>query len=56
MFAWGSDEAAYRQLPVKTIASRLEEAKLETRYYTPQVHVGSFALPRYVERLIGKRV
>ena len=56
MFAWGSDEAAYRQLPVKTIASRFEEAKLETRYYTPQVHVGSFALPRYVERLIGKRV
>ena len=54
MFAWGSDEPVYRQLSLETIATRFEEAKLETRYYTPQVHLGSFALPRYVERLIGK--
>ncbi|MBT5809986.1 MAG: polyamine aminopropyltransferase, partial [Rhodospirillaceae bacterium] len=28
-------------------------AALETDYYTPEVHVGAFALPRYIERLIA---
>ncbi len=47
-FGWGSDDPALRQLPVETLAGRLAEAGFTTRYYTPEIHVASFALPRYV--------
>ncbi|MDH2433547.1 polyamine aminopropyltransferase [Pokkaliibacter sp. MBI-7] len=46
--AWGSDDAALRQLPVEVIAERVAQAGFKTRYYTPSIHVGAFALPQYV--------
>ncbi len=47
-FGWGSDDPALRRIPVETLAERLAEAGFTTRYYTPELHVASFALPRYV--------
>ena len=46
-FGWGTDGSA-RQTDRATIAERYAAAPLDTRYYTPDVHVAAFALPRYV--------
>jgi len=52
-FAWATDNAQLRQQPVEVIRERFERSGIQTRYYTPEVHVGSFALPQYVLDLMG---
>ncbi|KAF0109507.1 MAG: speE [Rhodospirillaceae bacterium] len=47
---WGSLDPAHRTRPLDVIQARA--AGLHTRYYTPEIHVASFALPRYIERLL----
>jgi len=47
---WASDNARLRKQDAATIAERFATAAFETRYYTPDVHVAAFALPRYVEK------
>ena len=53
MFAFASDRPAYREVSADTLRERFRTSGVETRYYTPDVHLGSFALPRYVLELIG---
>jgi spermidine synthase len=50
--AWASDNPALRQLGADVLARRFKAADFETRYYTPALHVASFALPAYIERLL----
>ena len=50
-FGWGTDGTA-RQTSPEVLEQRFEAAGISTRYYTPQVHTGAFALPRYVLDLI----
>ena len=33
-----------------TISKRAKAARLRTKYYTPEVHVGAFALPQFVRQ------
>ncbi len=55
-FAWASDDPALRQQDADRIRQRWNGAGVETRYYTPELHVGAFALPRYIlDALPGKR-
>lgn len=49
---WASRDPAHRRLAVEVVAARVAELNLDTRYYTPELHVASFALPRYVTRLM----
>lgn len=49
-FGWSTDEASYRQLSVEEIKDRFQKAGIETRYYTPEIHKASFALPRFIEK------
>lgn len=51
--AWATDDAGFRALSPATLAGRYAAAGFETRYYTPDVHVASFALPPYVTRLMA---
>lgn len=53
-FAWSSDNKAVRQVPVEVIRERYQASGIKTRYYNPEVHVASFALPQYVLEAIGK--
>ncbi|MGF1528423.1 MAG: polyamine aminopropyltransferase [Candidatus Competibacterales bacterium] len=53
-FAWASDDPTLRQVAPGTLAERYQRADLTTRYYTPDIHGASFALPRYVLDAIGK--
>lgn len=47
-FAWATDDHGLRQTAAAAIRERFVASGLETRYYTPEIHVGSFALPSYV--------
>ena len=51
-FGWGTDGAA-RATPLETLRARFDAAGIETGYYTPEVHQAAFALPGYVQRLLG---
>lgn len=53
-FGWGCDDAAPRRAAPSDIARRFAQAGIETRYYTPALHVGSFALPRFIEKLTAR--
>ena len=44
-----------RQLPVKTIAARYAKAgRFSTKYWSPEVHVAAFALPRFIAEFVAK--
>jgi spermidine synthase len=53
-FAWGSDDKTLRHTTIEVLRSRFTAAEIKTRYYTPEIHVASFALPRYILEAIGK--
>lgn len=50
--AWATDDANLRQQDSATIAARYEQAGFATRYYNPDIHVASFALPNYIRQLL----
>ena len=54
-FAWGSDNAKARSLPIETIKHRYNAANIKTRYYNPAIHLASFALPQYILEAIENR-
>lgn len=45
---WASDNGALKNTPVDILAKRFQAANIETRYYTPDVHVAAFALPKFI--------
>ncbi|HEX7776338.1 MAG TPA: polyamine aminopropyltransferase [Parvibaculum sp.] len=51
---WGTDDEFLTAVTVDTLRRRFADAKLTTRYYTPEVHKAAFALPRYVQDLLVK--
>lgn len=51
--AWGTDDATLRQHGLDTIRERVDQAGFATRYYTPEIHVAAFALPKYVTDAIS---
>ncbi len=50
---WASDNPALRQQSERVLAQRFSTAGIETRYYTPALHIASFVLPAYVECLLN---
>ena len=52
---FATDDSRLRRLPVKTIAQRYRKAgSFDTRYWTPELHVASFAQPRFIAAAIAK--
>lgn len=47
-FAWATDDLALKNVSLETIEARFKAANISTRFYTPAVHKGCFALPQYV--------
>ena len=46
---WAAKDKKLRQHPVRTIAARYKKAgSFKTKYWTPEVHVAAFALPRFI--------
>jgi spermidine synthase len=50
---WASDNKALRDQGVEAVDERFRAAGFETRYYTPALHVASFTLPAYIEKLLA---
>ncbi len=50
---WSYTIAKEFELNVQTLKKRFEDRKVETRYYTPEVHVASFSLPKWVQNIIS---
>jgi len=50
-FGWASDDKTLRQPALEVLQERLSQAGMETRYYTPEVHLAAFDLPPYIARL-----
>lgn len=46
---WGAKSARPRATDAATIRDRFNAAKIETRYYTPDIHMACFALPGYMD-------
>ncbi len=46
--AWASNNVELRQVSLEILEQRFKEAKLNTRYYNPAIHLASFALPQYI--------
>ncbi len=53
-FGWATDDPALRQTPLADLRLRYRSGNLATRYYNPEIHFTSFALPQYVLEAIGK--
>jgi spermidine synthase len=52
---WATDNARLRQASVKAIADRYRKAgRFATKYWTPEVHVAAFALPRFIAEKVAK--
>jgi spermidine synthase len=52
---WATDNAKLRHLPVRTIAERYKKAgRFATKYWTPEVHVAAFALPRFIAEKVRR--
>jgi spermidine synthase len=46
--AWATDDPGLRALSRESLEQRYAERSIATRYYTPEMHQGAFALPRFV--------
>jgi len=53
-FGWASDDPALGRRTPEFLTAAFAAARLTTRYYSPAVHIAAFALPRYVEEIIGE--
>lgn len=48
---WASDNATLADVPLAILRRRFAAARLKTRYYSPEIHRGCFALPAFVAEL-----
>jgi len=52
---WAAKDRTLRRHKVRTIAARYKKAgSFKTRYWTPEVHVAAFALPRFIAEHVAK--
>lgn len=47
-FAWATDNLALKEVSQEVIEERFKVSGITTRFYTPALHKGAFALPQYV--------
>jgi spermidine synthase len=52
-FGWASDDPALRRNPVEVLRERFEAAGIDSRYYSPEIHLAAFTLPPYVAELMA---
>jgi spermidine synthase len=53
---WGSDDQSLRAIPESVLAERQQKRRIETRYWTPAVHLAAFALPAYVKTVVDAAI
>ncbi len=53
-FSWGTDNPEYKKLSLEEIRNRYLKSGIKTKYYTPEIHLASFALPNYILEALHK--
>ncbi len=52
---WASDDKQLRHTSARTLAARYRRAGgFATQYWTPEVQIAAFALPRFIEEIVAK--
>jgi spermidine synthase len=51
-FGWATDDTSKRHQNVDNLAAKFSPLGIKTRYYTPAVHAGAFALPQWMLDLL----
>jgi spermidine synthase len=51
---WASDEGSHLKVDATTLKRRQKARRVETKYWTPELHVGSFALPQFMQDVVDK--
>jgi len=51
---WATNNKELRQQPLATIAQRYSASGIVTKYYNPEMHIASFALPNSVRAMMTK--
>lgn len=51
---WASDNGDLLDVSKRKLARRQEKRGVKTRYWTPGVHAGAFALPAYLEKTVAE--
>lgn len=49
---WASKSKAPRQVCLADLEARFKTADFDTQYYTPAIHKGAFAHPRFIQRIV----
>jgi spermidine synthase len=49
---WATDDPKLRKAPAATIARLYRAARLETRYFNPEMFAGAFALPNFIRAIV----
>ena len=52
--SWASLDSANRKHSRETIAQRFVAARIDTEYYTPDIHLAAFAMPAYLQTLVDQ--
>lgn len=50
-FGWATDDTALSSETLGTLNRRFELSKIETLYYTPEIHQAAFVLPPYIKKI-----
>ena len=53
-FGWATDNPELRRIGIERLRQRYIQSGIRTRYYNPEIHIASFALPQYLLEAIGK--
>jgi spermidine synthase len=53
---WASDKNVALKVDAATLKRRRRTRKIDTRYWTPELHVGAFALPQYLQDVVDQAV
>ncbi len=51
---WASDSDQHLHVDTATLARRAKRRDVSTRYWTPALHNGAFALPAFMEEIVDK--
>ena len=54
--SWASDDARHLQVSATTLQRRATRRAIKAKYWTPEFHVGAFALPGYMQKIVDKAV
>jgi len=49
---WATDKKEYREIPLNVLEERFKNIEGKLKYYTPSVHLSSFALPQFIQDVL----